>query len=535
MLPVWQRPLFSFYLPAAVIFIFAAVMVFAVVERAAGNIDALALENEQALAETVTDGLAEEMLRTIGDYAYWDDAYDTLSAPEPDPAWIGDNISQSLNETFGISASFVFRDGRLLAAPYTATEVPGGFPQTVAVRRFIEMISAAPSAEAAPRGGFLAAYGKIYLVAAARVTPHTPGREGEADTSPPVVLLWARLLDADAMAEFAQRYHLDGFSFTKAEVPSDAFLALEGVDGQTAGYFYWTTTAPGARMAEAIWPFVITAAIGVLFGFGVLGGNWSRMQRRLQVTRVQVEAAREANRSKSMFLANMSHELRTPLNAIIGFSEVIQHEMFGPLGNEKYREYVGNIRDSGQHLLHVINDVLSLSKLESGQGTLSLRPLEPATIAAETCKMLDMQVAQKGIVLSLLGPREPLYINGDETALRQVLINLAGNAVKFTDAGAVTIMLDTDAAGSVRIQVEDTGPGISEDKLPFLTQPFFQVEDVYQRKNGGTGLGLSITRILVERMMGKMQIESEIGQGTRVTLIFSRHFPAAAADTVKAA
>lgn len=133
------------------------------------------------------------------------------------------------------------------------------------------------------------------------------------------------------------------------------------------------------------------------------------------------------------------------------------------------------------------------------------------------------------------GDAVPTTLLGDSLRLGQVLINLAGNAVKFTDAGAVTIMLDTDAAGSVCIQVEDTGPGIPEDKLPFLTQPFFQVEDVYQRRNGGTGLGLSITRILVERMMGKMQIESEIGQGTRVTLTFPRHFPAAAADTVKAA
>ncbi len=232
--------------------------------------------------------------------------------------------------------------------------------------------------------------------------------------------------------------------------------------------------------------------------------------------------AEDANRTKSEFLANMSHELRTPLNAIIGFSEIMQQGMFGDLGSDKYREYTTDIHDSGEHLLAVINDILDMSKIETGRISLSPETLELEPIVTESVKTVEPEAGARHIAidasLECIGA-----LVADRRALKQILINLLSNAVKFTpDDGKVSISA-RDKDTMLEVSITDTGIGIGAEELARLGQPFVQVENQFTKSHKGAGLGLAISRSLIELHGGQMIIRSQAGQGTTVefTLPFS--------------
>jgi two-component system, cell cycle sensor histidine kinase PleC len=230
--------------------------------------------------------------------------------------------------------------------------------------------------------------------------------------------------------------------------------------------------------------------------------------------------AESANRAKSEFFAIISHELRTPLNAILGFAQIMQQGLFGPVGNPRYAVYVDDIDRAANHLLGVIGDVLDLSKAEAGKLTLREEQFELAGIIDQAMRLLRERAAEQGLRLSLQLPREGgYYIRGDERLLKQVLLNLLGNAIKFTPAGgSVTVVAGGDAEGGCSVRVADTGIGIAEADLPRVLQPFVQVESVFARKHGGTGLGLPLVKQIMELHGGGVEIDSALGAGTAVTV-----------------
>ena len=227
--------------------------------------------------------------------------------------------------------------------------------------------------------------------------------------------------------------------------------------------------------------------------------------------------AEEANRAKSDFLANMSHELRTPLNAIIGFSELMSRDMIGAFGPEKYAEYSRDIHASGMFLLNVINDILDMSKIESGRMELARETVGLDEILAEASRIIAVQARDKEITLT--PSVEPgLTFVGDRRAVKQVVLNLLSNAIKFTPSGG-RVSLRAEAAGeAIAITIDDTGIGIPEELLPSIGRPFVQVENQLTKTHKGSGLGLAIARSLIELHGGTMSIASRSGVGTTVSL-----------------
>ena len=240
-------------------------------------------------------------------------------------------------------------------------------------------------------------------------------------------------------------------------------------------------------------------------------------ERNLIQARSQAETA---NRSRGEFLANMNHELRTPLNAIIGFAEFMSQEPFGPIGHEKYLEYLADIIKSGLHLKSIINDVLDMSKIDAGKLELSRERLNTQSVVADVIRMMHEQAASHRIELVPELPDGEVTVWADERALKQVFLNLLSNAIKFSRKGArVYIRVIADLPSRAIVEFEDQGIGMNEHELERALQPFGQAHSATTRNYGGTGLGLPITNGLVEAHGGKLTINTRAGCGTIVRVI----------------
>jgi two-component system cell cycle sensor histidine kinase PleC len=247
--------------------------------------------------------------------------------------------------------------------------------------------------------------------------------------------------------------------------------------------------------------------------------EFAELARKYAAEKVRAESA---NKAKSEFLANMSHELRTPLNAINGFSEIMLGEMFGALGDARYKDYVRDIHDSGQHLLALINDILDMSKIEAGKMTLRFEPVSLEDLSEDAVRLVRNRAEAAGLSLEASFPALP-DIEGDYRAIKQVLLNLLSNAIKFTPAGgAITLggEVRKDALGErVRVTVKDTGIGIAREDLDRLARPFEQVENQHAKTTQGTGLGLALTKSLVELHGGVLELDSAPGHGTSASFV----------------
>ncbi|MCW0233438.1 MAG: ATP-binding protein [Ferrovibrio sp.] len=260
---------------------------------------------------------------------------------------------------------------------------------------------------------------------------------------------------------------------------------------------------------------------GVGTALSLLQLGMARSERRNRALDRARQQAEEASLSKTRFLANMSHELRTPLNAIIGFAEVIQKEMLGPMGNARYAEYVSDIHSSGQHLLSLINNILDMSKIESGSWRIQPEMTDPVEIMDASIRTFRERAEGRGVFMSMAVDARLFEGFVDRQALRQILLNLISNAVKFTPPGGrIEVGAQPLENGAFRIWVRDTGIGIAPEHIPVVLAPFGQVENDLTRQYEGTGLGLPLVKSLIEMHAGRFEIISVPGEGTTISAEF---------------
>jgi signal transduction histidine kinase len=285
------------------------------------------------------------------------------------------------------------------------------------------------------------------------------------------------------------------------------------------------------RLLELHWMFsAIAAALAVCgLAFIVLLFLQNRLltkaYERMRVLAEDLHAAKNeadaASEAKSRFLATMSHELRTPLNAVIGFSEIIAGEAFGPVGQQAYRTYAGDILRSGQHMLDLVTDILTMAKLDAGRFQVAASPIDLREAIERAVKMFRGTKHADGRQLTL-SPEGPWpWINADEVAVRQMLLNLLSNAAKFSDPDKpIDVRCRTSPAGEVVVTVVDHGIGMTQDDAVLAVRPFYQADSRLSRKYEGSGLGLSIVSGLMTCHGGKLVIDSEPGEGSQISLVF---------------
>lgn len=262
----------------------------------------------------------------------------------------------------------------------------------------------------------------------------------------------------------------------------------------------------------------------------------TQLERSAEQLRDKAEEADSANRAKSRFLANMSHEFRTPLSAIIGYSDIMRDEIHGPLGGDgNYHEYAESMREAGNHILGMVNEILLLTRAEAGHLELHPNRVDVADCVRFAVAMIERTADSNKLTVSTSIAAGLSELWTDDGKLRQILLNLVSNAAKFTNpGGSITISADTDPAWAVILKVSDTGIGIRPQDIPKVMQPFGQVDDTYDRNHGGTGLGLPLTRELVSLMGGEFELKSTPGVGTEAVVRLPLRAPLSEDATTRA-
>jgi two-component system cell cycle sensor histidine kinase PleC len=518
----------------ALLLIGGALVVALVISAARGQ-DRIAAEKSVELVRVALEIRERNTTLSVKDYAWWTEAVRNL-VDTPDAAWAYGHIGPTSYDSIGMKLVTVIDAAGHQTFTFVEGE-PARFdimsPEAIGLEPLIAGARAAPPLEPVPATGIIKVGDQLFSVALAALTV-AKGDPLLPDERPRGLLLFGRPLDPQAIDEIASEYKIDGLALVAPDaVDERTSLPLTTADGHLVGALAWTPEQPGdATIRRMLIPVGATILALALLSLVILSqiAQVDRTRREnqhnleiIEAKNLELIAARDeaeyANRAKSQFLAVMSHELRTPLNAIIGFSEIMFAELYGPLGDKRYKQYVQDIHGSGGHLLSIINDILDLSKIEAGQAELNEEEVDLAALTTVVARIIQERAATAGLTFHAESGAGLPWVRADRRALKQILLNLLSNAVKFTPKGGeVGLRMAVDADRGLRMIVYDTGIGIDPQDIPRAMAAFGQVDASWSRRYEGAGLGLPISRALIRMHGGTLDLESQPGMGTTVTV-----------------
>jgi signal transduction histidine kinase len=529
--------------PVLALMLAAVTLVGITISLAVVELDRAAIAGSQRLAESALRIVRREIALWVKDYAFWDATVQNIVVA-PDPNWAPRNVGRYIIETFNMTATIAVdsRDRVIHFALNERHSTPNpGFAEALvgALAPLIIEARAAPLREPVGISGFVELDGALFLAGTAAITSEAPTGDQLKPHARPV-LIFVREIDDAVFAELQDRFNLPDLRLVRdLALASDHACPIFGPNGEPIGWVDWMPETPGGTLIDrTLWPLL---GIGLaLFGLGWLvlrrigkvnqelreqATALHRANEQLSENAAQVrsalQSAEHATRAKSSFLAGISHELRTPLTAIIGFSQILKIQHRPGKTKSREQEYAEIIHDSSQHLLNLVNDILDLSKIESGSYELDETWIDLVREANAVRALLAHEASRRGIAVSLDLQDQLPALYGDIKGIRQIVINLVSNALKFTDRGGwVRLSMRVESDGGLLLEISDNGAGIPTDEQSSIWEAFKRARNPGLSTAEGAGLGLHLVKILANLHDAEVGLESTLGQGTRVWVAF---------------
>jgi signal transduction histidine kinase len=510
----------------AVLFVLGLFAVTGATWLAGRQADRLAAEEKVRQVQLALETRAGSLKTTNTDWAWWNEGIEKL-ALAPDRVYADQNLGVYARDNFGLYAAFVVDpDDQPTFAYLRGRPLPSETASSwlSTLRPLIEHTREQSHDQPTPAGGYARIQGQLVFVSAAAMVAEKGSPA--IDWKRPAVLLFMRAVDADYLAAIAESAGVTALQ--AGDVPSGgAHVSLPGPDGAAVATLTWHFQPPSAVILAQLWPAGLLIVAVMLGTGGLMARRLLRMAARYRREREAREAqlslammqARKADRAKSQFLAAMSHEIRTPLNAVIGYAEMLRLGLGGPL-NAKQRAYLTDIEHAGRHLLALLQDILDLSKIEAGRHDLEESEVAVEAIVEEARNMTSPRAQERGVAIAIESS-PPLALRADERRLLQMLLNLVSNAVRHAPRdGAVGIGWEVGQDGGVTLRVSDSGPGIREQDLARVLQPFHRVADGAAANAESTGLGLPLTARLMALHGGRLSLSNAPTGGLIAALQF---------------
>lgn len=486
---------------------FAMLVVFA-----AGEQDSLSVSSQRTVLRQYLANFSKNLEVLAVDNSWWDTAVEKIIV-ETDQDWISRTIGETVKDIEYLDGALIVRQDKSIIYASLPQKHQGlkVIPQGLlasSLGEILRRLAITPDGRKSSTRGMVKIGDALVTYGVGLVRSDRKKEYAATDGNTHPALVFFSILSAEEIEKLGNDLSVRDLRFTGLEPARPGSLLLTDGRGAPVGMMVWTPKTPGTEMIKK----VLLPAVLLLI---LVAATMTRFANRVTTL---LQGLEQASKSKTAFLASMSHEVRTPLNSILGFSEMMALELFGKIEGAKNKEYLQLIQNSGKHLLTIINDILDISKLEAGKFSVYAEEIRPQSVIEETVNMVDPSAHDRDVTVTQRCDGTKIF--SDERIMRQVLINILSNAIKYTEQGGAVHISGEIKADHYQIRVADNGVGMTETEIETALATFGQVHNDLAIHHSGTGLGLPLVTRFMQLLGGKMSISSNPGKGTSVTLNF---------------